>query len=444
MINNILNTYLSKRFFTAFGICIVVCVLGYLFPILFTIVWVLLSVLVIATLYDAFFLYQSNSKIKLVRNLIPVLPLGDITKITIGIENQFPYKLNANLIDELPSQFQERKFLIPFQLLPKKNLFVNYEVRPIERGVYNFGKCNLFVHSSLGLIQFRHQFDEEKEVSVYPSVVQMKKHELAAIKHAAQFHGLKKIRRLGHSYEFEQIKNYVTGDDIRSINWKATSRKGTLMVNQYGDEKSQQIYSIVDRSRVMMLPFNGLSLMDYAINTSLVISNIALKKYDKAGFISFDQKVGTIIKADNRSNQLKRIIEALYREKESPFEANYQLLHSISQRFIKHRSLLILYTNFESQYALERNIPLLRRINRNHILLVVFFENSEMEEYSNQNADDLMDIYTTTMASKLQLDKKKMLMKLNQFGIQTLLTKPEDLSMNTVNKYLEFKAKGWI
>ncbi|MEZ5022697.1 MAG: hypothetical protein R2728_05435 [Chitinophagales bacterium] len=77
-------------------------------------------------------------------------------------------------------------------------------------------------------------------------------------------------------------------------------------------------------------------------------------------------------------------------------------------------------------------------------MMVVFFENSELEEYSKQQSDELFDIYTTTMASKFQLDKKMMLRRLNQYGIQTLLTKPEDLSIRTVNKYLEFKARGWI
>ncbi|MEZ5054237.1 MAG: DUF58 domain-containing protein [Chitinophagales bacterium] len=102
------------------------------------------------------------------------------------------------------------------------------------------------------------------------------------------------MRKIGHSYEFEQIKNYTSGDDIRSINWKATGRRNQLMINQYGDEKSQQIYSILDKSRAMNMPFNGLSLLDYAINTTLVISNTALHKDDKAGLLTFNEKWATL------------------------------------------------------------------------------------------------------------------------------------------------------
>ena len=427
-----------------FGITIVICGLGFLFPILFKASWIALGILMVIALFDGVFIMLSKEKISCERELPHILPLGDETKITIELKSKFPYSLRSKLIDELPHEFQERKFGVQYNIPKLGGKKINYSIRPVTRGIYQFGKTNVFVKSALSLVELRHVFELEKEVHVYPSVVQMKKHELAAIKNVFQFEGQKKMRRIGHSYEFEQIKNYVLGDDYRSINWKATGRQGRLMVNQYGDERSQQIYSVIDRSRVMRLPFNGLSLMDYAVNTTLVISNIALLKHDKAGFVSFDHKLGSIVKADNRAHQLKRIIETLYREKETDLDANYQLLYAACQKVIKQRSLIILYTNFESSYALERVIPLLRRINRLHLLLVVIFKNSEMDEYAEKECEDVFDIYTTTMASKFQLDKKMMLKRLNQYGIQTLLTKPEDLSINTVNKYLEFKARGWI
>ncbi|MCB0501517.1 MAG: DUF58 domain-containing protein [Bacteroidetes bacterium] len=445
MIKTILyNTFLTNRFFIAVGMGVALCALGYFVPFLFGLAWIILAILLIASLFDAVFLWRTQGKIDVVRDIPPVLPLGDETEVILAIESKFPYPLESKIIDELPYEFQERKFQMECRLDKLEGKRLKYPMRPVNRGVFQFGNCNVFLTSALGFVQFRHVFEITQEVKVYPSVLQMKQHELAVIKNVAQFQGMKKIRRLGHSYEFEQIKNYVLGDDIRSVNWKATSRKGELMVNQYGDERSQQLYCIIDKSRVMQLPFNGLSLMDYAVNTSLVISNIALQKHDKAGLVSFDHRIGSMLKADNRSNQLKKIIELLYREKPSDLEANYQLLYAGCQRIIKQRSLIVLYTNFESSYALDRVIPILRRLNQLHLLLVIFFENSELEDYSWQSSEDIFDIYTTTMAAKFQLDKKMMLKRLNQYGIQTLLTKPEDLSVNTVNKYLEFKARGWI
>ena len=436
--------FLTNRFFACFGALAVFCAIGFVVPIFFRGTGILVLCFTILTVADAVFLLFTRNKITIKRELANILPLGDPSPVIIKMNSRFPYALHCRLIDEWPHEFQERDFKIDFDLRAMMSKKIEYSIRPVMRGEYHFGDANLFVRSGIGLFQLRHVHELAQSISVYPSVVQMKQHELAAIRNVFQFQGVKKMRKLGHSYEFEQIKNYVRGDDYRSVNWKATGRKGELMVNQYGDERSQQIYSVIDRSRVMRLPFNGLSLMDYAINTTLVISNIALKKHDKAGLVTFGEKVGSIIKADNRANQLKRMIETLYRVEESDLEANYQLLYTICQRLIKHRSLIILYTNFESDHSLNRIIPLLRRINRLHLLLVIFFENTEMSSYSKEESDDVLDIYSRTMAGKFQLDKKTMIKRLNQYGIQTLLTQPEELSMNTVNKYLEFKSRGLI
>ena len=118
-------------------------------------------------------------------------------------------------------------------------------------------------------MQRRYQEGKESEVAVYPSYVQMRKYELLAISNQLKEFGVKKIRRIGNNMEFEQIKNYVSGDDYRKVNWKATARKNHLMVNQYQEEKSQHVYSVIDKGRMMQQPFEGLSFLDYAINASL-------------------------------------------------------------------------------------------------------------------------------------------------------------------------------
>ena len=302
----------------------------------------------------------------------------------------------------------------------------------------------MLVQSGIGLVQRHHNIPAHQAIPVYPSVIQMKKYELQAFAKVSNYEGIKRVRRLGHSYEFEQIKTYVQGDDIRSINWKATSRRNLVMVNQYEDERAQQIYSVIDKSRSMHMPFHGLSLLDYAINTSLVISNIALKKHDKAGLISFSNAIGTTIRADQGPSQLKKIIGALYNEKSRNYEANYELIYRAVKNVVKSRSLLFLYLNFESSYAMERALPILKKINRQHLLIVMLFENTELSEYAQKQAEFIDDIYTQTSAQKMTMEKRQMVSKMRKFGIQTMLTKPEELSLNTVNKYLELKSRGLI
>ena len=186
--------------------------------------------------------------------------------------------------------------------------------------------------------------------------------------------GIKKIRRLGHNNEFEQIKNYIQGDDLRTVNWKATSRRNELMVNQYQDERSQHIYSIIDKSRTMRMPFDELSLLDYAINSTLAFSNVAMKKGDKVGLHTFSNKLGNFLKADRSALQLRRIMDLLYHQKTHFLEADFNLLYANIRNKIKGRSLIMLYTNIESEYSLKRILPHLKRISQNHLLVVIFFE----------------------------------------------------------------------
>ena len=192
------------------------------------------------------------------------------------------------------------------------------------------------------------------------------------------------------------------------------------------------------------MPFEGLTLLDHAINSSLVLSNIILRKGDKAGVITFSDKLGAQLPAESNAGQLRKILDTLYNQKTKFMDANYERLYFGSRNIIKGRSMLLLFTNFESMYALKRNIHLLRKLNQNHLLVVVFFENTELESVANMESNKTKDIYYKTMARKFALEKELIAYELRKYGIQSILTKPQDLSVNTINKYLEIKSRGML
>lgn len=435
---------LTLRFFLAGTGVACVYILGFPYPVLINIGHGLLLVLFLSALVDALLLFNMNRTIRGERSVPKLFSLGDPNTVRLNLTNGFPIPLEVEVYDELPKQFQEREFKMAFRMSPGEERTLNYDVTPKKRGEFLFGNINVIAHTMLGLVSRRHIVGMPQMVPTYPSVIQMKKYELLAFAKTATMEGIKKVRRLGHSYEFEQIKTYVQGDDVRSINWKATSRRSQLMVNQYEDERSQQVYTIIDKSRSMYMPFNGLSLLDYAINTSLVISNIALKKHDKVGLISYSNRIGSTVKAEKSQLQLKKILAALYNEKEQNLEANYDLLYRATKNVIKSRSLVFVYLNFESVYAMERALPVLQKINKQHLLVCMVFENTELLSFTRKSAEFIQDIYTQTIAEKLIHEKKHMVSKMRKYGIQTILTRPEDLSINTVNKYLELKKTGQI
>lgn len=440
--------YLSRRFFISILLLSALFVLiyalnagepGFLVAISVTALWI------VAVLSDATLLFFRKDKLIGVRYVPENFSLGDDNAVTIKIRGTYNYPVDVEVIDELPKQLQKRDFNKSIKLVPGEPHTIRYEICPKERGVYEFGNVVAFVSfRALGFVQRRFNLAEHQEVKVFPSVLQMKQMELLALAQISTYQGVKKIRRIGHSYEFEQIKEYVEGDDYRSINWKATGRAGALMVNQYEDERSQPIYSVIDTSRNMKMPFNGLSLLDYAVNTSLVISNIALRKSDKAGLMTYSEKEGSFLKAENSGLQLQKIIRELYNVSQSKYESDYELLYYRIMKDVKRRSLLFLYLNFESTYAVERILPMLRKLNRKHLLVVVYFENSEILEFAKHEPKNLEGIYDQVVAEKHIYEKQLIAKELHSARIQTILTRPEDLSIKTVNKYLELKARGLI
>ena len=319
-----------------------------------------------------------------------------------------------------------------------------YWLDQVRFDVGSDGNLNIYVNSPINLVTRRFQYGKDAVVPNYPSFLQLRKFMLLAFSNKLFEYGLKKIRRIGHTMEFEQIKDYVMGDDIRNINWKATAKRNHLMVNQFQDERSQPIYSVIDKGRSMKMPFNGLSLLDYAINATLVISNIALKKQDKAGMFTFSRKVDNRVIAERRPSQMNSILETLYNVNTDYSETNFVRLYVDIKRNITQRSLLLLYTNFETLDALHRQLPYLQAIAKNHLLVVIFFKNTELHQLTKDKAESTYEIFQKTIAEKFIYEKKLIVNELHKYGIQTILTTPENLTVNTINKYLEIKARGLI
>ena len=371
---------------------------------------------------------------------------------TFSIIGNFPYNISSQilfrvldyrgLVNEVVGMFQMRDFKITALLKPGEEKQFEYFLLPLERGVYTFGKLNIFVTGKIGLVSRRFVFDKDVSVPVYPSFMQMRKYEMLAISDKLTDSGVKKIRKVGHQMEFDQIREHVTGDDYRTVNWKATARKAKLMVNQYMDEKSQQVYSVIDMGRVMKMPFDGLSLLDYAINSTLVLSNIALMKQDKAGLITFSKDIHTVMPPVRDKIQVLKFLEVLYNQKTDFSEPDYEKLYILIKRKISQRSLILLYTNFESYVSLERHIEYLKLISRKHVLVVVFFRNTEIRNLQYTRADSVENIYINTIAEKADFEKRMIVKELMKHGIFSILTEPSNLTINTINRYLEFKARG--
>lgn len=436
--------YLQNRFYYLCLAIIIWFIISFIFPKLFVIGKLLLLVLLTFTALDILILFATKTGIKAQRHSPEKFSNGDENPINLSVENYYTFPVFATIIDEVPEQFQLRNFNINRKLPASGAINLEYTLRPTKRGEYHFGSLNVYITSALGIVARRFTFSADEMVPVYPAFLQLKKYDLLAISNKLHQYGIKKIRRIGHTMEFEQIKEYVQGDDIRTLNWKATAKKNLLMVNQFQDEKSQPVYSVIDKGRLMKMPFDGLSLLDYAINATLVVSNVVLKKQDKAGMFTFSKKTENIVVAERRNSQMGLILESLYNVETDFFESDFGRLYADVKRHITQRSLLLLYTNFETLDSMHRQLPYLKGMAKNHLLVVIFFKNTELNQLLEQKAKTVQQVYDKVIAEKFAFEKKLIVNELKKYGIYSVLTTPENLTINTINKYLEIKARGLL
>jgi len=435
--------FIKKRLYIAIAIIVLCFIAGYKSAFVFTVAQVLLAVLIFLCVYDfmLLFLTQKNA-ISCRRECAERFSNGDENIIRLHLSNKYSFPVSLQIIDEIPDIFQVRDLLFAFQMNRREDKVLRYSLRPVKRGVYKFGKINVFASTKVGLISRRFKTGNPVDVKVYPSYIYLKQYELMATSNKLVLQGNKRVRKIGQQLEPDHIKEYVKGDDYRIINWKATARRNKLMSNVFQDERSQNVYCLIDKGRTMQSAFEGMTLLDYSINASLALSYVTILKGDKTGLLTFEKQFEAMVPASRYPGQMRYIQDALYAQTTSFSESDFSALYQYVNKNIKNRSLLIIFTNFDSVPAMQRQHSYLSMLAKRHTILVVFFENTELHELADRQPATKEEAYETVIAEKLEYEKALIINKLRQHNILSLLTHPNDLTIKTVNKYLEIKARG--
>ena len=449
--------YLRRRFYLLMVATILVIAAGAAVPTLYTIGRLMFVMLLLAACADTALLW-SRRGIVAERLMSDRFSNGDENPVRIHLESTYPFAVSLQVVDEIPFVFQRRDVSFAVRLGKQADAYVRYALTPTKRGVYGFGFIRVFTATSLGLVERRFTCGMPRDVKVYPSYLMLRQYELLAMSSQLTEMGIKRIRRIGHNTDFEQIKNYVQGDDYRVINWRATARRHELMVNVYQEERSQQVYSIIDKGRMMQQSFTtdgaaraaasataepqqSMTLLDYAINASLVLSFVAVNKQDRAGLITFSDHFDTFLPASRQGGSMHTMQEMLYAEQTDFRESDFSALLTGITRHVSHRSLLVLFTSFPSMTALRRQLGYLRQIGQRHRLLVVFFEDDELRQKLSTKPRTTEDYYQHVVTEGFLHEQHLVVRTLRQYGIQSLLTSPRHLSVGVINKYLEIKSR---
>ena len=393
-------------------------------------------------LREIYFLYGSIVGITGSRILADRLSNGDDNTIVIKISNHYARAVAITVLEELPYQFQIRNQIWREKILGSGELNLTYLLKPVMRGKYQFGNTLVFVSTGLNLWERKFVLSTQKEHAVYPSFLQMAKYELLAFGNQTSERGLRKLPRRGVGLEFDQIKKYHMGDDPRQINWRASARQGELMVNNYTEEKSQNIYQVVDQGRLMQFPFEGMYLLDYAINSALMLSNIVLKKGDKAGLICFDKNVSAHVSASRSRITLHHILEKLYHLDTEIQNADHARLASWSLQNLSQRCVLFLYTHFVNYDSYLQKEKYIHSLSTRHLVIAIMFTNTGVNDLIYRKTKSSREIYEQVLAEQQAVDQMRIQRRLRSLGVECVLTTPQNLSVDSLNKYLELKAMG--
>ena len=219
---NLYNSlFLNNRLFFLLGTNAAIFVIGFFIPFFFDVARAFLLVIVVLTIIDIITLYGTRNALKLIRVLPERLSNGDENRIQLQIESKYNFPVHINIIEELPFQFQKRDFSFKVILKPNtRQETIQYKLTPRKRGEYEFGHVNIYANTPLKLATRKFILGEEKNLKCFPSFLKLNKFTVSSFTDSNAY-GTKKVRRIGHSLEFEQIKEYVAGDDIRTLNWNS-------------------------------------------------------------------------------------------------------------------------------------------------------------------------------------------------------------------------------
>lgn len=433
--------FFNHNFVYAGLFCAFVFILGNVWRIFFTFGWIPTAFLGLALLYSIFQLFTGKTGFEVKRILPDVFSNGDDNEIVLNVRSKYGIPVSAEIIDEVPFFLQKRDFLIKSDFDSFETKDLTYTLRPVRRGVYAFHDVHVYVSVWPHIISRRFTTSSSDKAKVYPSFFFLRKQQLLSVRNKNLEFGTKAIRKIGQSREFENIREYVTGDDYRLINWKSTARKHTLMVNQFEDEQCQNIYMVIDKGRGMQHTFNQMALLDYAINSTLQLSHLALSHSDRAGLISFEKTVTTHVACERNSRQMNKIMDTLFSEVSSFAEADYSALSEYVSLNVKRRSMLLIYSTFDSVRSLQRQLPYIKQMSKTHLVIPVFFVDSDIEALANENPTEDSQVVVQVLAQNYLLEQKMIVAELRKAGILSILTSPLSLNANVINKYLEVKAR---
>lgn len=375
------------------------------------------------------------------REMATRLSMGAENRVGWQLRNLSPHPIHFELLDDLPATFAASPAVVRGVISAQSHTSVFYQVRPTRRGLHRVGDVHLRFRSLLGLLVKQARFTLATEVRVYPNVLGLARHELAARKHRLAELGLTPKALRGEGKDFESLRDYVPGDNPIDIAWKATARRGRIITRNYQAERSQNVLVVLDCGRLMTTEVAGITRLDHAINAALLLSYVTVKQGDYIGLLAFSNDVETYLPPVRGRAALGRMNEALYRLEPRPCEANYERACQFLALRHRKRSLIVIVSDVVDNDASSTLLAYAARFARYHLPLCVTLKNLDVERLANAEPRDESAPFTQAVALDLLHRRRIALEEMRRAGVDVLDVAPTELGPRLITRYLELKHR---
>ena len=386
------------------------------------------------------------------------LSLGTSNPITLAVESRVGRSVTLTLRDEPPLLFNgsdyENSTHTLTGVMPRTPTEATYYVRPVKRGDFDFGDINLRYDSPLGLYTRQATVPAAETVKVYPNLYELRKYDLLVRRDQLAEMGLRNVRMRGEGSMFESLREYSQGDPYKTINWKATARRGTPISTQYEPERSQRVLVMLDIGRMMSSPVLvedeadginwNMAKIDFVLNSVLLFSYVATLKGDQVGMLTFADQVRQYIPPGTGRGHFQKLLAAMYALQSEPVEPDYVRALSFLRAQSSKRALVVLFTDLSGQRALEAMTQHVPRLLPRYLPLVVTIRDPALDEEARQSLTSSDAVYRRAVAEDMIKERRLLLETLQRQGVYTLDVPAEKMTMAVVNQYLQLKARQHI
>jgi uncharacterized protein (DUF58 family) len=363
-------------------------------------------------------------------------------RVGIEVANGSRYPLFVRVRDTPPAAFNGCDAEVSGVVTADGTVRWEYAVTPRTRGRFEWGPIFLRYRSLLGFWERAARQAAPGDVRVYPSLHLLERHHLLARADRLAAAGVRRVRRRGGATEFDSLHDYTPGDDVRCLDWKATARRGRLIVRERVAERNQTVLLLLDCGRLMNATEGGVAKLDHAVNAALVLAHVALDRGDRVGLCAFSGAVHSWLAPRGGRGQSHLIADALYDLRGDSAESDHgRCLGFVAARHPK-RSLLIVLTDFVDATTAAEMVAHIDLSARRHVVLFVALKDVFLDRAATAEARTELDAFKKAAALDLLHERREVLECVRRSGGLVLDADPGEVTPRLISRYLEVMLGG--